>query len=515
MVISRKDKVCGLLQFWHVSNLAQTEVSGPIVFKSIEHEILSKFYSLGKQHFEGADYQSTEQFLCRFLTMDSASPDSDHSRRSEAREMLATSLIKQRKLTEAERVLLSCIDDAPEKNLPAIRSTYSLAEVYLETGQFKKAETYCQRSLKEADEVLGRTHPLVHQSGELLLEIYRNTGDFVALEAYSSTIFPGCIVPGGFRWKKAVSLLNSNGFSLEGMDRERKSNALRWAAEKGLENVILVLLETKDGIKDIVDLKDRIGKTALHYASAYGHASIANILLQNCADVEIRAACSMKALHLAAHYGEVEVVRVLLDCGAEIDSKTSDGRTVLHHAVEQNSLLIIQLILSRQANIEATDLKQRTPIFWGCHKDRVDAIKLLLLNRANIMARDIEGNTPLHWAACYGQVSLVQLLVEHGADLSAKGVNDENALGLAVSNGHSRTVRILLEYGAPTEVKNSFGRTALHFAAKSGNLDIVCLLVEAGANILACDNKGHTVLDLARNNRQKAVSKYLSTKTKT
>jgi ankyrin repeat protein len=488
---------------------------GPIIFKSIEHEILSKFYSLGKRHFEAADYQNAEQFLCRFLTMDSTSPDSDHYRRSEAREMLATSLIKQRKLIEAERILLSCIDDAPEKDLRVIRSTYSLAEVYLETGQFDKAETYCQRSLKEADEVLGRTHPLVHQSGELILEIYRSTGDFIALEAYSSTLFPGRIVPGGFRWKKAVSLLNSNGFSLEGMNRERKSNALRWAAEKGLENVVLVLLDTKDGIKDIIDLKDRIGKTALHYASAYGHASISNILLQNSADVEIMAACSMRALHLAAHYEEVEVVRVLLDRGAEIDSRTSDGKTVLHHAVERSSLPIIQLMLSRQANIEASDLKQQTPIFCCCQKDRVDAIKLLLLHRANVMARDIEGNTPLHWAAWYGQASLVQLLVEHGADLSAKGVNDENALGLAVSNENLRTVTILLEYGAPTELKNSFGRTALHFAAKNGNLNIVGLLVEAGANILACDNKGHSVLDVARKNRQKAVSKYLSAKTGT
>jgi ankyrin repeat protein len=495
--------------------LISTEPSGPIVFKSIEHEILSKFYSLGKQHFEAAEYPNAEQFLCRFLSMDSASPDGDHSRRSEAREMLATSLIKQRKLIEAERVLLACIGDAPEKDLRAIRSTYSLAEIYLETGQSDKAEIYCKRSLKEADEVFGRTHPLVNQSGELLMEIYRNTGDLVALQACSSTIFPSRIVSGGFRWNKAVSLLKDNGFSLEGMDQERKSNALRWAAEKGLENVVLVLLETKDGIKNIVDLKDRIGKTALHYAAAYGHASIAKLLLQNSADVEIRAACSMRALHLAAHYAEVEVVRVLLDHGAEIESRTNDGKTVLHHAVERNSLTIIQLMISRQANIEARDLKQRTPIFWGCKNDRMDAIKLLLLNGANFMAKDVEGNTALHWAAWYGQVSMVKLFVEHGADLSAKGVNDENPLGLAVSNGHARAVMILLDYGAPTELKNSFGRTALHFAAKKGNLDIVCLLVRVGANILACDNTGKTVLDVARDNRQKAVSTYLSAKVET
>jgi ankyrin repeat protein len=424
--------------------------------------------------------------------------------------MLATSFVKQRKLIEAEKILLLCIEDTRDKDPRALRATYSLAEVYLDAGQFDKAEIYCQKSLREADGVFGRSHPLVQQSGELLLEVYRNKGDFVALEAYRSAISPGRIVQGGFSWKKAISLLNSNGFSLEGMDRERKANALRWAAEKGLENVLLVLLETKGGIKDVVDSKDRIGKTALHYASAYGHASIASILLQNGASVEITAACTMRALHLAAHYDELEVVRVLLDNGAEINSRTADGKTVLHQAIERNSLPIMQLMLSRNADIEASDKKQRTPIFMACKKNPVDAVRLLLLHRANIMARDSEGNTPLHWAAWYGQFSMVQLLVEHGADLSAKGVHDENPLGLAASNGHTRTVMVLLEYGAPTELRNSSGRTALHFASKNGNLDIVRLLVRAGANILACDKNGHSVIDVARDNRHDMVYKFVS-----
>jgi tetratricopeptide (TPR) repeat protein len=185
--------------------------------------------------------------------MHSASPDNDYSRRNDAREMLATSLIKQRKLSDAERVLLSCIEDASEEDIRALKSTYNLAEIYLEVGQFDKAEAHCQKILKEADQVFGRTHPLVQQSGELLLEIYRNKGDFVALQAYRSAISPGPIMRGSFTWQKAVSLLHDNGFSLEDMDQQRKANALRWASGKGFENVVLILVETKDGIKDVVD----------------------------------------------------------------------------------------------------------------------------------------------------------------------------------------------------------------------------------------------------------------------
>jgi len=442
--------------------------------------------------------------------MHGPSPDDDYSRRNDAREMLATSLIKQRKLSDAERIVLSFIEDTPEKDIRALQSTYSLAEIYLEVGQFDKAESYCQKILKEADQMFGRTHPLFQQSAKLLLEIYRNKGDFIALQAYRSAILPGRIVRGGFTWQKAIALLNNNGFSLEGMDQQRKANALRWATEKGLENVVLVLLETKDGIKDVVNWKDRIGKTALHYTSAYGHASIASILLQNGANIETRAACSMTSLHLAAHYNEVEVVRVLLDNGADINSKTNDDKTALHNAVESNSVRVVQLMLSRNADIEATDEKKWTPIFWGCKKDRVDAIRLLLLHRANIMARDIEGKTPLHWAAWYGHVALVQLLIAHGADVAAQGVSGGDPLRSATINGRLDIVLILLNYGAPMGLKHNSGMTALHEAAKRGNLAIVRLLVEAGANAWSCDRKGYTVLDVARKSKHDVVYQYLS-----
>jgi len=88
---------------------------GSSAYKNIEHEILGNFYSLGKQHFEAAEYQNAEQFLCRFLTMHGPSPDDDYSRRNDAREMLATSLIKQRKLSDAERILLSLLKMHPRK----------------------------------------------------------------------------------------------------------------------------------------------------------------------------------------------------------------------------------------------------------------------------------------------------------------------------------------------------------------------------------------------------------------
>jgi ankyrin len=101
----------------------------------------------------------------------------------------------------------------------------------------------------------------------------------------------------------------------------------------------------------------------LHYASTYGHASVASILVQNGANVETRAACTMGSLHLAAHYDQMEVVRVLLDNGADISSKTNDDKTALHTAVKQNSLRVVQLLLSRNTNFRGMQGES-----GGCYK---------------------------------------------------------------------------------------------------------------------------------------------------
>ncbi|KAH9215072.1 ankyrin repeat-containing domain protein, partial [Leptodontidium sp. 2 PMI_412] len=60
------------------------------------------------------------------------------------------------------------------------------------------------------------------------------------------------------------------------------------------------------------------GRTALHYASAGGHAEIVGILLDAGEDIDAVDGKGWTALHMAADCGHVEVLMLLVNDGADL-----------------------------------------------------------------------------------------------------------------------------------------------------------------------------------------------------
>lgn len=445
----------------------------------LETELIHSLYGMGRKYFEAAEYCNAEQFIKRLLTLQGAKQDLEG--RDDAIDILVTSYCKQKKWKEAELCLIEHLSDRPADDDRALTWLHMLAEISLRIGSLDSAENACQRAMKRRKGLLGASHPQFLQSVELLIAIYQRKQDYIVAECYRAAFLPSGITRGGIFWEEAVQALNENGFDLERLEQNDVVNAMRWASEKGLDKVLLVLMETKGGIKEIVNLKDRIGKTALHYASAYGHATTTGLLLENGADPKIQAACTMTALHLAAHYGEVAVVRELLDHSAVVDSLTHDGKTPLHTATEQNRTEVMKLLLTRNANIEAANYKQRTPLHQACSRGCVEAIKVLLLHRVNINARDYQGYSPLHFAASGGHTTAVQLLLEHGADVEARALTGSTPIFAASGYGHYDTIQKLLDHGAGVNAVDRLGVTPLHRAAKGGHQRVVQLLGLWGA----------------------------------
>ncbi|KAH8586888.1 hypothetical protein B0O99DRAFT_527789, partial [Bisporella sp. PMI_857] len=133
--------------------------------------------------------------------------------------------------------------------------------------------------------------------------------------------------------------------------------ALLHAAERGLEDVVWLLL-TRSDIE--ADLKDEDGRTALSHAVRGGHEAVVKILLAR-SDIEV-------------------------------DLKDKDGRTLLWWAVQNGHDAVVRLLL-----------------------------KLLLEKSADVEAKDKEdGWTPMLIAAQNGHEAVARLLLENGADLEAK-----------------------------------------------------------------------------------------------
>ena len=83
------------------------------------------------------------------------------------------------------------------------------------------------------------------------------------------------------------------------------------------------------------DLRDDVGRGALHYAVAYDQGAAAKALLDNGADVNASDKEGNTPLHFAAGYGRGAAVKALLAARADPGTRNSDGKTAAELVAEE------------------------------------------------------------------------------------------------------------------------------------------------------------------------------------
>jgi ankyrin repeat protein len=117
-------------------------------------------------------------------------------------------------------------------------------------------------------------------------------------------------------------------------------------------------------------------------------------------------------LHLAAFFGHAGLANALLDRGAAVDSRSTNPmkNTPLHAASAGGRLALVQLFLKRGANPNATQEG---------------------------------GWTALHGAAQSGHREMVEALLAGGADANSRASNQQTALDMALMKGHQDIASML------------------------------------------------------------------------
>lgn len=226
-------------------------------------------------------------------------------------------------------------------------------------------------------------------------------------------------------------------------------------------------------------------------------------------------------LYTAATNDWTEIAQLLLENGADIDKATLNGMTPLHVAAQKNNSQIVQLLLENGADL---NLKTGTGILWDQDRNKtafdfvkrnlicarmdhnieekskaLEIVENLLLyavrTEVDVNQADEDGETFLYTAAINGLTQIAQLLLEKGADIDKATRKGLTPLHGAVQNGNTKMVRLLLAYDANLNLKSWSGATALGLAktnlsyARMGNnteqeskaLEIITLL-EGGFN---------------------------------
>ncbi len=231
-----------------------------------------------------------------------------------------------------------------------------------------------------------------------------------------------------------------------------------------------------------MDVKDVTGWTALHYASANGHADMVQVCLTELqCQVNMRTKRGETALHLAASRGHYAAAQALLTAGARVDVQHQYGRTPLHVAAGSGHDQIILLLVDRyHANANSIDDDGRTPLMDACGGGHASSVRLLLKQgRAKVNIQKVGGRSALHIAVQTGVVASLNALLEGNADIGLLTAHGDSALHVAALFGKNACIQVLLAAGADPLQRNGAGLTPAEVARAAKKPGAVAIFEQA------------------------------------
>lgn len=221
-------------------------------------------------------------------------------------------------------------------------------------------------------------------------------------------------------------LLKIDSIDLNSQDNTYQWTALSWAAGKGFDDVVKLLINNASISRRVfkqligqgtqINLKDKYGRTPLSYADWTGN---------------------------------VAVVQRLLTAGAWADFKDEIGGTPLSYAVCNGYMDIVKLLLKEDTQADLRDISKEL-LFSAAKKGHEDVVNLLLdKGNTDLGGRHHDGQTPILWAAKNGHWPIVKLLLAtKKVNINAKDKAGWTLLSHAIEGECEDMVELLLKAGA-------------------------------------------------------------------
>jgi len=197
------------------------------------------------------------------------------------------------------------------------------------------------------------------------------------------------------------------------------------------------------------------GITPLHVVAQEGHVAVAQLLLQNGANLHARYDDLWTPLHLAAQNGHLEMTTLLINYGGRVIGPKDDF-TPLHFAAQEGYLDIAQLLLTQDADVRARYQNGWTPLHLAAQEGHTPMVTLLLDYGASINAMTAQGFTPLHSAAFLGRLDSVRMLLIKHAQPNTKDHEGQTPYQLAVAGGFHNVATLLFEFEKTGEIPQEF-----------------------------------------------------------
>ena len=192
---------------------------------------------------------------------------------------------------------------------------------------------------------------------------------------------------------------------------------LMWAAIRGHEGVVKMLLERGDVNLDLAD--KRLGRTALNWAARQGHEGVVMVFLECPRDnlSQETPVYGQRALYLAAAFGHERIVKMILEREDINPNQIPTGYYC-------------------------------TPLSEAAMNGKEGAVKILL-EREDVnpnLADPRDGRTPLSDAAANGHERVVRMLLDRNdIRIDIQDHKNQTPLSLALSKRHNKIARMISE----------------------------------------------------------------------
>ena len=170
-------------------------------------------------------------------------------------------------------------------------------------------------------------------------------------------------------------------------------------------------------------------RDSLHAAAVHGHVEASELLLDHCADENLKTETYGTALQVAYQGDHTRLARVLIDHGARNGPLDEQSHMPLHHACLVGDKILVD-----------------TPLKRG----------------ATVVMEDADCCTALHYAASNDHTVATALLLRYGADPSTQDNFGARPPFRAAGLTHTEVFKMLIRAGAEVDPKDHYGKTALH-----------------------------------------------------
>ena len=121
------------------------------------------------------------------------------------------------------------------------------------------------------------------------------------------------------------------------------------------------------------------GFTVLGLASYFGHLSLVKFLLEEGADPNITSnnQLNVAPIHSACAISDIEIAELLIENGANVNAKQTQGVTPLHSAANNGKTLLVMLLIKKGAVVNAKMDNGQTPLSMALKNDFQETAELI------------------------------------------------------------------------------------------------------------------------------------------